>query len=127
MKLTIEQLSKLTKLSIPTLRVYVSRQKLGRKVGDKRVFSQSDVQKLLKSSKRPPAEKKIKPPHKKAEASKKTIQAVQKGSHVAKPNASISKAGELSTKSAKPSFWTRLFGGRKKKQKVNLLDVKTTK
>ena len=52
MKLSIEQVSKLTKLSVATLRVYVSRKKLGTKVGNKRVFSQLDVQKLLKSSSR---------------------------------------------------------------------------
>lgn len=127
MKLTIEQLSKLTKLSIPTLRVYVSRQKLGTKVGEKRVFSQSDVQKLLKSAKKSPAEKKVKPRTKKAKASKKTIKAVQTRSAAAKPNASISKPITLSEKSTKPTFWTRLFGGRKQKQKVSLLDVKTSK
>ena len=52
MKLTIEELSKRTKLSIPTLRVYVSRQKLGTKVGNNRYFSQADVDKLTKGSSR---------------------------------------------------------------------------
>ena len=127
MKLTIEQLSKLTKLSIPTLRVYVSRQKLGTKVGEKRVFLQSDVQKLLKSGKNAPAEKKVRPRTKKAKASKKTIKVVQKRSGAAKPNDSISKPITLSAISTKPAFWTRLFGGRKQKQKVSLLDVKTSK
>ena len=71
MNLSIEQVSKLTKLSIPTLRVYVSRQKLGTKVGTKRLFSQSDVQKLLKAAKKSPTAKKTKSPSRKASAAKK--------------------------------------------------------
>ena len=125
MKLTIEQLSKLTKLSIPTLRVYVSRQKLGTKIGNKRVYSQSDVQKLLKVSKKSPAGKKVKTPAKKVISRKKPATALA-AAPAAKPKADGSKTSSRFDHST-PSFWTRLFGGRKQKQKINVLDAKTAR
>ena len=127
MKLTIEQLSKLTKLSIPTLRVYVSRQKLGTKSGNKRLYSQTDVQKLLKASKKPSLKKRIVPSKKKASTGRKGIKAASIKADVtrAKPQ-SLVPVGPI-VKTTKPSFWTRLFGGRKPKQKISLLDAKMTK
>jgi hypothetical protein len=113
MNLTIEQLSKITKLSVPTLYTYASRQKLGKKVGNKRVFSQADVQKLLKRSKKPPQEKKAKPPAKKR--GKRAIKTT-----VATPKAASSNASSIAVRSTNPSFWTRLFGGRKEMEKVTL-------
>jgi hypothetical protein len=133
MKLSMEQLSKLTKLSIPTLRVYVSRKKLGTKEGNKRVFSQSDVQKLLRDTKKAPATTKKAPV-----SSKKTARKARKAApkaapkqqahapETAKPKSPVSKPG-TPVKTTKPSFWTRLFGGGKPKQKVSLLDAKITK
>ena len=125
MKLTIEQLSKLTKLSIPTLRVYVSRQKLGTKIGNKRVYSQSDVQKLLKASKKSPAGKEMKTPAKKAISRRKPAVAKARAS-APKPRADSSKAGSPVDHST-PSFWTRLFGGRTQKQKISVMDAKTAR
>ena len=113
MNLTIEQLSKITKLSVPTLYTYASRQKLGKKVGNKRVFSQADVQKLLKGSKKPPQKNKAKPPAKKR--GKRAIKTT-----VATPMAASSNTSSIAVRSTKPSFWTRLFGGRKEMEKVTL-------
>jgi hypothetical protein len=50
---------------------------------------------------------------------KKTVRA-------AKPKAAISKLATAPVKASKPSFWTRLFGG-KTKEKVSLVDAKMTK
>ncbi len=127
MDLTIEQLSKLTKLSIPTLRVYVSRQKLGKKVGNKRVYSQSDVQKLLKASKRSPKAKAAKSTTKKSGAGRKPVKAGSKRTSAAKPKADSRKPIAPSDKSKGRSFWARIFGGRKPKGKISLLDAKSTK
>lgn len=125
MKLTIEQASKLTKLSIPTLRVYASRQKLGKKVGNKRVFSQADVQKVLKGSKKSLAKKKAKSPLKKR--SRRTVKTEPIVASVSKPTAAKPKPNMMATRSPKPSLWTRLFGNRKQQQKVSLMDARTTK
>jgi len=150
MKLTIEQVSKLTKVSIPTLRVYVSRQKLGTKVGNNRFFSQADVQKLLKGTKKAAA-KETKPaakaPAKKAKPAKQAKASSRPKASAAKPAASKPAAAkpapvkapaqktaaprtdkpELKVKPARPSFWSRLFGSRGPKQKINVLEAKTTK
>lgn len=127
MKLTIKQLSKLTKLSIPTLRVYVSRQKLGTKIGNKRVFSQSDVQKLLKASKKSRAERRVKAPTNRAVAKNKSLKPQPVRTSAAKQNANNAKSGTPTVKSTGPSFWARLFGGRKQKQKISLFDARARK
>lgn len=132
MKLTIEQLSKLTKLSVPTIRVYVTRKKLGTKVGRSRVFSQADVQKLLATSKGSAATRKAKPAKKKVSAGKRPPRSGQtrKGPAQEKRPAQekaaakrVEEPGISSTK--KQGFWSSLFGARQPKKKVNLLDVKT--
>jgi hypothetical protein len=107
--------------------VYVSRQKLGTKIGNKRFYSQSDVQKLLKVSKKSPATKKAKTPAKKVISRKKSATAAVESPSAAKPKADGSKASSHALRPNAPSFWTRLFGGRKQKQKVSLLDAKTTR
>ena len=128
MKLSIEQVSKLTKLSIPTLRVYVSRQKLGTKVGTKRVFSQSDVQKLLKVAKKTPTTKKTKSPSRKTVPEKKSAPAKEASKAApARPRTAGVKSSEPASKPSKSSFWTRLFGGRNQKPKVSLMDAKSTR
>jgi hypothetical protein len=138
MKLTIEQVSKLTKLSIPTLRVYVSRQKLGTKVGNNRFFSQADVQKLLKGSRKAggkaEAKAATKAPSKKAKTAKAPKAAPRPKPVVAKPvpqkaapKLEKSEKPVLKTKPVRPSFWNRLFGGRGPKQKINVLEAKSTK
>jgi len=125
MKLTIEQLSKRTKLSVPTLRVYVSRQKLGTKVGNRRFFSLPDVQKLLKNSKGSKV---------KGKQREKTVKAAKKPTHTRaskqstfKPKAPLATVREPIAKTEKRSFWSFLLGTRTPKQKVNLLQAKTTK
>jgi hypothetical protein len=145
-KLTIEQVSKLTKLSIPTLRVYVSRQKLGTKVGNNRFFSQADVQKLLKGTRKttgePQARTASKAPSKKAKVAKsskpaprpKTTPARTVAAKPVAAKSSVQKAAapkadkpELKMKPARPSFWSRLFGSRGPKQKINVLEAKSSK
>ena len=132
MNLTIEQLSKLTTLSVPTLRVYVSRQKLGTKVGNKRMFTQADVQKLLKESKKSPA-KSSKSQARKVGSAKKSPAAREPAKTAvarpatARPAADKARASGSSGKTGTSSFWARLFGGRKQKAKVSLMDAKTTR
>jgi hypothetical protein len=113
MKLMIEKLSRLTKLSIPTLRVYASRQNLGKKVGNKRVFSQADVKKLLEGSRKTQARRRATTETKKQGATKKPIKAEPIRASVGQPKVTDSTRGTPSFKSRKPSFWTRLFGGRR--------------
>ncbi len=123
MKLTVEQVAKLTKLSVPTLRVYASRQKLGKKEGNKRYFSQDDVKKLLKGasaapSKKAPAKKAATKAQKKvakkpARASRKTVTAAPAAKH-AEP--------VKTQKAEKKSFWS--FLRRTPKEKVTLMDAK---
>jgi hypothetical protein len=113
MNLTIEQLSKATKLSVSTIRVYASQRNLGKKIGNKRVFTQADVQKLLKGSKKSPPKKKTKAPVKKT-----SKRAIKPGPiKVTKPSP-ISSASPAVAKPVKSSFWSRLFGGKKDQKKV---------
>jgi len=124
MSLTVEQLAKAAKLSVSTVRVYASQRNLGKKVKGKRVFSQADVQALLKGSeKSPPKKTTKKAPARKA--SKKPVKTVEV--KAAKPEAAIAKPIPVVVKTAEPSFWNRLFGNRKNPKKVSLMDAKTTK
>ena len=127
MKLTIEQVSKLTKLSIPTLRVYVSRQKLGTKVGNNRVFSQSDVEKLLKKSKGSTKNSKGKRKANAASSAKKGTQVRASKQSTIKTRVSVTRVESPMPKSEKRSFWQSIFVTRKPKQKVKLLEAKTTR
>jgi hypothetical protein len=132
MKLTIEELSKRTKLSIPTLRVYVSRQKLGTKVGNNRYFSQADVDKLMKGSKRGGGRKTAKAA--KAAKSSRPARTARKKTAVTRARKPVVAAKpapapqvqkpELKARPARRSFWSRLFGGPKKPQKISLMDAK---
>jgi hypothetical protein len=115
MSLTIEQLSKKTNLSVSTIRVYTSQRNLGKKVGNKRIFSEADVAKLLKGSKKAPSKKTTK----KIVNTKGIVQTTKRKADVSTPSAA-------SVKSRKPSFWARLFSG-KQTVKVNLIDAKMTK
>jgi hypothetical protein len=131
MKLTVEQVAKLTKLSVPTVRVYASRQKLGTKEGTKRYFSQDDVKKLLKGSSSPSATKKPAKKAKAAPARKAKPAAAKKApKKPAKPPQKSSQSTPVARRPepAKPqvkraSFWSRLFGG-KPKQKITLMEAK---
>lgn len=124
MNLTIQQLSKATKLGIPTLYTYVSRYKLGKKIGNKRVFTQADVQKLLKSAGKSPLKKAPKTAVKKGTKRASKPESIQ----ARKSNSVGLVQSPVASKPVKPSFWSRVFGGGVKNQKkVSLMDVKTTK
>ena len=124
MNLTIEQVSKLTKLSVPTLYAYASRKKLGKRLGNKRFFTQADVQLILKDS-RKSTTKRAKSPIKKATIRKGPSKS--KPIEAPKPTAANSQRTTAVVKSQKPSFWTRLFRSRKRPKKVSVMDAKTTK
>jgi DNA-binding transcriptional MerR regulator len=125
MKLTIEQVSKQTKLSIATIRVYVPRLKLGTKVGNRRVFSQSDVQKILNQSKGSNRRGKSMKKSNVAKAVKKPTKIRATKQSISKTKAPLAKTDRAVPKPEKGSFWRSLFGTRKPKQKVSLLQVKT--
>ena len=116
MNLTIDQVSKLTKLSVPTLRVYTTRMSLGKKVGNKRVLTQADVQKLLKAPKRSSAKRNAKSPTKKAVSRKRPVKSEPTEASVALHKKTATKSTQVSTKPAKPAFWSRLFRGNKQKK-----------
>jgi Helix-turn-helix domain len=123
MKLTIEQVAKLTKLSVPTLRVYASRQKLGKKEGNKRYFTQDDVKKLLKGSPAPASKKKASKKAKPA-AAKKATRTPAKAARKTIAAAPAAKRTEPASQpvAAKKSFWS--FLRRDRKQKVTLMEAK---
>ncbi len=128
MKLSIEQLSKLTKISVPTLRTYVARKNLGTKVGNSRVFSQADVQKLQKSAKGSNGGAKAKANTLKAKITKTSTKSKQQNKkETVKPKVLLKKIESPKAEPRKKGFWTSLFGGRKAKEKVSLLDVKNRK
>ncbi len=131
MKLTIEQVAKVTKLSVPTLRVYVSRLKLGTKAGNKRVFSQEDVKKLLKGAssgkmtkgaapKKPAAKKAA--PKKAARAAAPKAKAAKTPEVKAQPAKAKETKAPAQPKSEKNSFWS-IFQ-RKPKERIGIMDAK---
>ena len=122
MNLTIEQLSKATKLSVSTIRVYASQRNLGKKVGGKRIFSQADAKLLLNGSKKLASKKPSK-------TSKKPVRRTTKAVvvKVEKPKAETSPPSAVYSKSGRRSFWSRLFGNRNNQKKVSMMDAKTTK
>ncbi len=141
MRLTIEELSKRTKLSVPTLRVYVSRQKLGTRIGNNRFFSQADVEKLMKGSKRGAGKgrgakaRKTGPAARSARAKQARsrparAKPVRKAPAAAKPATPVRPAvaapvaARPEQKPVKRSFWSRLFGGRRPPQKISLMQAK---
>lgn len=127
MNLTIEQLSKATRLSVSTIRVYASQRNLGKKVRGKRVFSQADVQKLLKGSKKSPSKKIAKPRTKKVKASSKALKAKRVASTSPRSVTSETRSRVLTSTPYKASFWSRLFGGGKPKEKVSLMNARVAK
>ena len=105
MKLTMEQLSKQTKLSVATLRVYVSRQKLGTKVGNRRVFSQSDVQKILKNSQRSKEKSKGKKKANVGKVVRKPTRVRATKQSIITKKAPLAKRDQTTAKPEKRSFW----------------------
>jgi DNA-binding transcriptional MerR regulator len=127
MKLTMEQLSKQTKLSVATLRVYVSRQKLGTKVGNRRVFSQSDVQKILKNSQRSKEKSKGKTKTNVGKAARKPTRVRATKQLIITKKAPLAKRDQTTAKPEKQSFWRSFFGTKKPKQKVNILEAEISR
>lgn len=110
MNLTVAQLAKATELSESTIRVYASKKNLGKKVGNKRVFTQADVQKLLKGSKKSLPKKTPKAPVKKT-----SKRAIKKGlPKVAKTVVESPTSKEVTPATGKPSVWARIFAKRSK-------------
>jgi len=124
MILTIEQLSKKTKLSVSTIRVYTPKLKLGKQVGNKRVYSEADVKKLMKESSKPSTKKSSKPSAKQAAKKASTKRATRKA---VKPRPVAKEEDAPTSASRKSSFWDRIFGGNKKEKRVSLIDAKLTK
>lgn len=135
MKLTVEQVAKMTKLSTATVRLYASRKKLGTKEGNRRYFSKQDVEaisgtsstasKKSKAASKGTAKpaKRGRPAGKKAAAKKPVAkQAARKSLPKA---AAAPVAAKPEPRVEKRSFWA-LFR-RPPKQKVALLDAKIKK
>ena len=122
--MTIEQLSKKTKLSVSTIRVYTPKMKLGKKVGNRRVYSEADIAKLTKGSKKPDSKKTSKPTAKKATKKVATKRATKK---TAMHRAVVTTKEVPAPTAPKSSFWNRVFGGNKKEKKISLVDAKLKK
>ena len=121
MKLTVEQVAKITKLSIPTLRVYISRQKLGTKVGNTRYLTQNDVNKILKK-KSPPSRNKKAATRVKTSKSIKQIESSREAPNKPTEDTVAKKNNARESIPKKRSFWS--FFQREPKEKINLLDAK---
>jgi hypothetical protein len=139
MKLTVEQVAKMTKLSTATVRLYASRKKLGTKEGNRRYFSKKDVEELTgssssasrKSKAASNAAQKGKPAGKKAVAKKPGAKKATRKRLPKAASASVTAeakgkpAAKLEPRVEKRSFWA-LFR-RQPRQKVALLDAKVKK
>jgi DNA-binding transcriptional MerR regulator len=127
MKLTIDQVAKLTGLSVSTVRAQTSKQHLGTKVGNKRSYTQGDVQKLIKSSGKRKTSRKPKDAKKQASRNLKTSKSAGKQT----PIKNVSKSQPTESVSAvtlqKKSFWAFIFPRARQKAKVSLLEVKHPK
>jgi hypothetical protein len=97
--------------------------KLGKKAGNRRLYSKADVQKLLKISKKSPPKNKPKAPAKKT--SRKATK--PKRNEAVKTETTSYSQSPVAAKPTQKSFWSRLFGGRKEKGKISLMDAKMTK
>lgn len=121
MNLTIEQLSKATKLSVSTILVYASQRNLGKKVGNKKIFSQADVKLLLKgstTSDKKPSKTSKRPVRKTTEAAAVRIE---------QPKAVAGTPSPVASRYVKPSFWNRLFGSRSNQKKIGLIEATVSK
>jgi hypothetical protein len=109
---------------VPTIYTYASQQKLGKKIGNRKVFTQADVQKLLKGSKKSPAKRRVKAPAKRSVSRKNTSELQLSKTSATKLMVASPTPSAVGVSSPKPSFWTRLLGGRKRQQKVSLMEAK---
>ena len=71
MKLTVQDVAKMTKLSVSTVRQYSWRMKLGTKEGTRKFFTQAEAKKIGSKSLPKAAKKKAKPTKKTATKKKK--------------------------------------------------------
>lgn len=106
MKLTAEQVAEMTKLSVGTVRVYASRQKLGTREGNKRFFSKDDVKKLTKGS-ASPAHKQVATKKKKTAAAKVTRKGSSKAPVLSqKASPDLKRIITPEPEAKKRSFWS---------------------
>lgn len=145
MKFTVEEVAKVTKLSVATVRLHAAKKKLGTREGNRRYFSREDVD-VIKGSSRSVGEKRAAPgrkpagrkpaakkPAAKKPAPKSAAPAKRRGRPPAKrPAASAPQpmvkqpaAPAPVQKPAKRSFWS-IFRPQPK-QKISLLDAKIRK
>jgi hypothetical protein len=134
MKLTVEQVAKMTNLSMATVRLYASRKKLGTKEGNRRYFSKKDVEELSgatssaskKSKAASKAAQKGKPAGKKAVGKKATRKRLPKAASASVTSESKSKlAAKPEPRVEKRSFWS--FFRKLPKPKISLLEAKVQK
>ena len=141
MKLTVEEVAKLTKLSVATVRLHAANKKLGTKEGNRRYFSGKDVEAIKASSssgsankKAAKAEKKTakkpgrKPAAKKAAVKKSPARSQAKrpaGKPVLESKPKLAVKQESQPQPEKRSFWS--FLRPRPKQKVSLLDAQVKK
>jgi hypothetical protein len=145
MKLTVEEVAKLTKLSVATIRLHAAKKKLGTREGNRRYFSREDVD-VIKGSSPSAGAKRAAPGRKpagrkpaatksaaKKPAPKSAVPAKRRGRPPAKKPAAPApqlKAKPAAApapvqKPAKRSFWS-LFRPQPK-QKISLLDAQVRK
>ena len=135
MKLTVEEVAKLTKLSVATIRLHAAKKKLGTKEGNRRYFTRKDVDEIKGSSssgsstKKPagkrPAGKK---PADRKPAGKKTLGRPPAARKVSAPPVVEVKARQVAKPEPRPekrSFWS-IFSPRPR-QKISLLEAKIKK
>ena len=139
MKLTVEQVAKMTNLSTATVRLYASRKKLGTKEGNRRYFSKKDVEELSgatssaskKSKAASKAAQKGKPAGKKAVGKKPvgkkaTRKRLPKAASASVTSESKSKlAAKPEPRIEKRSFWS--FFRKLPKPKISLLEAQVKK
>jgi hypothetical protein len=130
MKLTVEEVAKLTKLSVATIRLHAAKKKLGTKEGNRRYFSRKDVDEIKGSSssgsaaKRPAGKK----PADRKPAGKKPLRKPPAGRKLSAPPVVETKARQVAKPEPRPekrSFWS-IFSPRPR-QKISLLEAKIKK
>jgi hypothetical protein len=133
MKLTVEEVAKLTKLSVATVRLHAANKKLGIREGNRRYFSRQDVETIKGSSrsaggKQPASGRKPagrKPAAKKNAARKAAVKKNAAPAPVQQPKTRQAASAAPAQKPAKRSFWS-LFRPQPK-QKISLLDAQVRK
>lgn len=138
MKLTVEEVAKLTKLSVATIRLHAAKKKLGTKEGNRRYFSRKDVDEIKGSSsggnaKKKPAGAGKKPGRKPAAKAAGKAAAAKPAARrqarrpsappVTEPKAR--QAAQPEPRHEKRSFWS--FLRPRPKSKISLLEAKIKK